>query len=263
MNDHNLDDLIIEDEHLHKSNKTKGILTILALLIVVLIIAIVLTKVILKEPKVDAVVIDESSQMISPELKLQPTPKAKKDTDTTQDSKYSGDSVDEEIDTTLDTDTKSEEKPSELQKPVVIKPKPVQTPKPVSKSKPIHTPKPVHTPKPIHKPTVKKVTITDEFEQTKPVSKPKTVNRPKPVQKPKAAQSTSQKYYIQVGSYSQEPSGNYLKIIKNSGFNYTVISSGGRKKLLVGPYGSRSAVDSALPKVRDRINKGAFVYKVK
>jgi DedD protein len=265
MNDHNLDDLIIEDEHLHKSDKTKGILTILALLIVVLIIVIVLTKVILKEPKVDAIVIDESAQLRSHDLKkLQPKPKAKNDTDTTQDSKYNGDSLNEEIDTTLDTDTKSEEKPSELQKPVVVtKPKPAQTPKHVSKPKPIHTPKPVHASKPIHKPTVKKVTITDEFEQTRPVSKPKTVNRPKPVQKPKAAQSTSQKYYIQVGSYSQEPSGNYLKIIKNSGFNYTVISSGGRKKLLVGPYGSRSAVDSALPKVRDRINKGAFVYKVK
>jgi len=253
MNDHNLDDLIIEDEQLHKSDKTKGILTILALLIVVLIIVIVLTKVILKEPQVDAIVIDESAQLRSHDLKkLQPKPKAKNDTDTTQGSEYSGDSVNEEIDTTLDTDSKSEEKSSELQKPVVVtKPKPVQTPKPVSKPKPVQKPKTVHTPKPIHKPTVKKVTITDEFEQTKPV------------QKPKATQSSSQKYYIQVGSYSQEPSGNYLKIIKNSGFNYTVISSGGRKKLLVGPYSSRSAVDSALPKVRDRINKGAFVYKVK
>jgi hypothetical protein len=32
---------------------------------------------------------------------------------------------------------------------------------------------------------------------------------------------------------------------------------------LIGPYSSREAVDRVLPKVRDRITKGAFVYKVK
>ena len=259
MNDHNLDDLIIGDEHLQKGDKTKGILTILALLIVVLIIAIVLTKVILKEPKVDAIVIDESAQMISPELKLQPTPKAKEDKEDIDDS------IEQKSDTTNtdstieDTVTIDEEKQEPLQKPIAVaKPKP--TPKPVVKPKPVEKPK--HIQKPT-KPVVQKVTITDEFEQTKPVSKPKPVSKTKPISNPKPTANTSHKYYIQVGSFSQQPSGRFLDIIKKSGFNYTIINASGRKKLLIGPYSSRSAVDSALPKVRDRINKGAFVYKVK
>jgi len=241
MNNHNLDDLIIGDEHLRKNNKTKGVLTILALLIIVLIIAIVLTKVILKEPKIDAVVIDDSTQMISPDLKLQSTSNSK-----VEDNKKSSDSTEDTIETITQKEDIQEQ---QLQKPVVV-----------PESKPKRMQKQMHE---VNKPTVKKVIITDEFEQIKPVSKPRVAANPKPVQKPKITQNISQKYYIQVGSYSQEPSGNYLRIIKNSGFNYTVISSAGRKKLLVGPYNSRSAVDSALPTVRDRINKGAFVYKVK
>ena len=71
MNDHNLDDLIIENIK-PKNGKAKSILTIIALLIVVLIVGIILTKIILKDPNTDQIALEkENSEMISPELTLQ------------------------------------------------------------------------------------------------------------------------------------------------------------------------------------------------
>jgi len=66
-----------------------------------------------------------------------------------------------------------------------------------------------------------------------------------------------------VGSFTQTPSSHFLSIIKNSGFNYhiTPATSAGTKKLLIGPYETRADVDTALVRVRDRINKRAFVVK--
>jgi len=70
-------------------------------------------------------------------------------------------------------------------------------------------------------------------------------------------------YFIQVGSFTQTPRARFLSVIKNSGFSYkiTPASSTGTKKLLIGPYASRAEVDTALVRVRDRINKSAFVVK--
>jgi len=71
MNDHNLDDLIIDNLE-PKNTKTKSFLTIIALLIIVLIVAIVLTKIILKDPNAERLALEEShTEHISPELTLQ------------------------------------------------------------------------------------------------------------------------------------------------------------------------------------------------
>ena len=71
MNDHNLDDLIIDNLE-PKNTKTKSFLTIIALLIIVLIVAIILTKIILKDPNAERLALEESNtEHISPELTLQ------------------------------------------------------------------------------------------------------------------------------------------------------------------------------------------------
>jgi len=259
MHDHNLDDLII-DEQTSNNSKAKGILTILALVIVVLIVAIVLTKVILKDPKVDAVVIDDSAKMLSPDLKLQDDIKEDK-TDTDEEIVTDEQKDEFDLDEEVIAKPKTEETTTEK---VVVKPPVESIKKPIAKPvvkphKPIH-----HTDTTVHKkPRVKQVKITDEFEQikTKP-SKPKVVHSSHVT---KSKVNVSEKYYIQVGSFTQTPSQSFLGIIKRSGFNYTITkpTANGTKKLLIGPYPSRQAVDKALQKVRDRINKGAFVYKVK
>ena len=98
------------------------------------------------------------------------------------------------------------------------------------------------------------------------VKKPKPVVQEvkKPVVKTPAPKNVSgKKYYIQVGSFKNQPSSRFISVIKNNGFNYRILrsSTDGTKKLLIGPYENRASVNSALVQVKDRINKSAFVVK--
>jgi len=95
---------------------------------------------------------------------------------------------------------------------------------------------------------------------------PKKVVQKKVEKKKKAEKknttSLSGAYYIQVGSFSQAPSRQFLGIIKSSGFNYKIMAGrSGSSKLLIGPYVNRVSAMDALPRVKDRINKSAFVVK--
>jgi len=250
MNDHNLDDLIIDNID-PKNSKTKSFLTIIALAIVVLIVAIILTKIILKDPQQQAVLEEDDTELISPELTLQHTPK------------------------TL-TPPKAPEKTETIKKEIALGKKETST----------HTPT-VST-------TKERVKITEEFSQTAKKDTKKEIEskrladekklkaeEAKRLQAQKAQAKADKKaltqkqeieakklgstkgYFIQVGSFTQTPSTRFLAVIKNSGFNYhiTAASKTGTKKLLIGPYDSRSDADTALVRVRDRINKSAFVIK--
>ena len=256
MNDHNLDDLIIDSIEPNHS-KTKSFLTIVALLIVFLIVGIILAKIYTNESNSATLSLEENhSELIAPELTLQAPSKVAKVKN------------EPSLSTIIEQEIKAPE----------VKPKEVTpVPKPVT---PIVVPKPVEIKKETvqiteeftQKPEVPKVTkpkvveaIIKKPETPKPVVKPvvpkpvQTVAKPKEVPTP-VADST---YYIQVGSFTQNPSSRFLSVIKNSGFNYTITkaNSQGIKKLLIGSYPSRASVDSALIQVRDRINKKAFVVK--
>ncbi len=76
-------------------------------------------------------------------------------------------------------------------------------------------------------------------------------------------ESTHTTYYIQVGYFSKMPSSQFLSVIKRSGFDYLITppNAKGNKKLLIGPYATRAEADRALVRVRDRINKSAFILK--
>jgi len=257
MHDHNLDDLIIDNIE-PKNRKTKSFLTIVALLIVVLIVAIVLTKILLKTPEDNGLKVeDDTTEMIAPELKLQAVPKK---VEKTKDELSLSNIIEQEI-----------KRPATAQK----KPEPIEKPLPVKKEEkteeilketvtitkeytqiPQAEKKPV---KVIEAPKPEKAVTPVVTEIPKPVVVPKKV--PQPVTPPKAVAKTT--YYIQVGSFSQNPSSRFLSVIKNSGFSYhiTKASSKGIKKLLIGPYESRTSVDTALVRVKDRINKSAFVVK--
>jgi len=256
MNDHNLDDLIIDSIEPNHS-KTKSFLTIVALLIVFLIVGIILAKIYTNEPKNAILTLEENnSELIAPELTLQAPSKVAK--------------VKEEpsLSTIIEQEIKA---PEEKIKEVTPEPKPAM---PVVVEKPVEIKKETVqiTQEFTQKPEIPKITtpkvvepIVKEPEAPKPVVKPvvvkpiKTVTKPKEVIKPVAHSS----YYIQVGSFTQTPSSRFLSVIKNSGFNYSITkaSSQGVKKLLIGPYPSRASVDSALIQVRDRINKKSFVVK--
>lgn len=289
MNDHNLDDLIIDNIN-PKNPKAKSLLTIIALAIVVLIVAIILTKVILKEPN-DKLAINQenNSEMISPDLTLQNAVKKE-----IIQEKLSLETSSKELDTDTDTIISSETITTAKKETFTKSDAPKKTikEKVVEKIKIEETkPKTVEIAQDIFDDEIETSTNNEaeKLAQEKEATKKKKLAKQerakqkaiaaKKLAKQKAAKETKRKeenrkkastqnqgsgrYYIQVGSFRQSPSKQFLSIIKKSGFSYkiTAPSSSGTKKLLIGPYASRSSADNALSRVRDRINKSAFVTK--
>jgi len=260
MNDHNLDDLIIDNIE-PKHNKAKSFLTIIALIIVVLIVAIVFTRTILKDPKDTQIGLEEDmTDMISPELTLQSAPEIKAPKEETKLSSM----IEKKLTTSKKTEEIKKETVEITEKAVIPKKTTTITvPKPVAE-KPI---KEVSVEKPITEKTPAKVIETEKVivphknhvrkETVKKVS-PAVVTVPK-----NNHTATAGSYYIQVGSFSQTPSTRFLNTIKKHGFSYKITppTANGTKKLLIGPYPSRADADNALIRVKDRINKGAFIVK--
>jgi DedD protein len=81
-------------------------------------------------------------------------------------------------------------------------------------------------------------------------------------------QSTKSGFYIQVGAfYSLQPSSKLLNNIKAEGFNYdiykTKVNSKNITKVIIGPYTTKSEAKNSLSSVREKINKSAYILKVK
>lgn len=274
MPDHNLDDLIIDTIE-PKNSKAKSFLTIIALAIVVMIVAIILSQIILKNPNEAILNEDDNTVVISPELTLQSV---------TQEESVKAPYIPtiEEI--------KPEVKLEENKKPTTVT---EETPE-VSKAKPIET---VQITNEFQeeanaraalaaelKASEKKATLEKEAadkarmqaEENKKIEAEKIANAkakaekksaPKPAEKVTKQTTQNKKithpYFIQVGSFTKNPSERFLGVIKKSGFNYQITSpaSNGLKKLLIGPYKTSAEVNNALKSVRDRINKSAFIIR--
>ena len=291
MNDHNLDDLIIDNLE-PKNSKTKSFLTIIALLIVVLIVAIILTKIILKDPNAEKIAFEENNtEMISPELTLQSAaePEVKK-----EEPKLSN-IIEDALKAPIQAPKAPKEEVVKETEPVKIAKEIIETPEPAEvktevknsakeeeklqqeyteareerlEKEKAEAKKAEAKQEAVKKEEAEKVVI-EEVKVAKPVP-PKMIEKAKvkpagrPVNVPvKAKSATSQAFYIQVGSFTKTPSKQFLGIIKNSGFNYKITpkAANGTKKLLIGPYKNRTSANSALPRVKDRINKNAFVIK--
>ena len=82
-----------------------------------------------------------------------------------------------------------------------------------------------------------------------------------------SAGSSSGDYFVQVGSFSGQPDVHTLSKISSYGFNYKIIqfNRGNEKvsKLLVGPYLHRSEVVTVLEKVKQNIQKDAFIAEIR
>jgi DedD protein len=295
MHDHNLDDLIIGTVPT-ENTKTKSFLTIVALLIVVMIVAIVLTKILLKTPDNNTLALEENmTEMIAPELKLQEAAKepepakepslssmiegetpppaqesvAKEEIPAPQDTSIPPQAQPQQTLTPTDTSDvaskESEVKDEDIQvaeagldEAVEITDEYTQTAQ--ENKKTVENKKTLEEKQPAKKPVEKKQ--TQEAVPT-PAPAKKTVAKPT-APKPVAVKPTStQTYYIQVGSFTTDPSARFLSSVQNSGFSYTIAAGGanGAKKLLIGPYPDRASADRALANVKDRINKSAFVTK--
>lgn len=257
MNDHNLDDLIIDDIQ-PTTNKTKTALTIVILLIAVLIVAVILTKIVLKDPNDEQIAFEKNNtELISPELTLQ---------NITEENEPKEPQDDTNLSTIIENETKATI-PAPVVKEEVAQI--VETAKVEETTKePIETAsvseKAVSEEK-VATPTVETTTQKEVTEPvaTKIIEKAKEEPVQRPANVPVSKSTVSQTYYIQVGSFTRSPSQQFLGVIKNSGFNYkiTPATASGTKKLLIGPYESRKAADAALANVKNRINKSAFVVK--
>jgi len=226
MNDHNLDDLIIDNLE-PKNTKTKSFLTIIALLIIVLIVAIILTKIILKDPNAERLALEEShTEHISPELTLQ---------------NHSAKEEPHAPAATLNVKESIEK---------IVKPTTVP---------------PLFQDEESEKLAQSTIDATEKLSQNKNKNKNKNKDKEKEkvASKNTKPEVISGDYYIQVGSFSKTPSSRFLSVITNAGFTYkiTSASSNGTKKLLIGPYLDKASAVDALAGVKNRINKSAFVIK--
>ncbi|QOY52887.1 SPOR domain-containing protein [Candidatus Sulfurimonas baltica] len=112
---------------------------------------------------------------------------------------------------------------------------------------------------------------TIEKEVIKEVSEPKITKqeRTKTAVKraPEVKITSSQNYYIQVGSFSKyKPNKKFLDSITNKGFKYkfheVTQNSKTLNKVLVGPFTSEKEAREALRTVRSSIEAGAFLIKI-
>lgn len=125
----------------------------------------------------------------------------------------------------------------------------VQTSKPAIVSTQSTTPKIAPTKKVDPKPEIKSEIKSEvKAEQSNPTT----------TSVPSANQTT---YYIQVGSFTQEPNKALYDRLNASGMKYTTQKSGDVTKVLVGPFQGEKSVNDAMGSVRQNIEPKAFKIK--
>jgi hypothetical protein len=110
----------------------------------------------------------------------------------------------------------------------------------------------------------KKIAMGD----AKPWKAKKVIKKEPPRIMPKATQaSVIGNYYVQVGSFSGQPSNDLLYKITKAGYHYKIIKFpvNGKQiaKLLIGPYRKRSDAVELLAKIKEQIQKDAFIAEVR
>ena len=68
-------------------------------------------------------------------------------------------------------------------------------------------------------------------------------------------------YYIQVGSFTKEPSKTLFDRLNASGLKYTTVPSGTATKVMVGPFQGEKAARDVLGTVKRNIESGAYITK--
>ncbi|WP_456381631.1 SPOR domain-containing protein [Hydrogenimonas sp.] len=234
-----LDNLIIQTE---KPSGLKKLLLAAAILLLVLIIIILVTRS-LVQPKQNP----HSSIILPPEPVAQVKPPTKEP-------------LFEEV--PIQEEKETEEKVSKVIDNVKRRqPEPETTVKPVEK------------PKEVEKKPVKRVETLQEIEAKKvqkrvekrAVATP-VPPRPEPIERKREKKVSKKSYYIQVGAFFlYPPEKRFLESIEREGLHYVIVKGrrGGKtfKKVMVGPYATKSAAKRDLPRVKKRINQNAYITK--
>lgn len=81
---------------------------------------------------------------------------------------------------------------------------------------------------------------------------------------PKAAAKAAEPmgtYYIQVGSFTKEPSKTLFDRLNASGLKYTTVPAGAATKVMVGPFQGEKAARDVLGTVKRNVEAGAYITK--
>ena len=103
--------------------------------------------------------------------------------------------------------------------------------------------------------------IKTEKSETKQ-EQPKKVTKPKPKPKPdhtKKVYGGHGTVYIQVGSFVKGPESSFIEKIRRAGFRFRIKEIDGKRRVYVGPFRSRQEAKSLLGIVRSKINPDAFI----
>lgn len=248
-----LDDLIISDNlGSKKSNDSKNMLTMIGLVLAVLIGAILLTKTVLEEPQKPKIPLEEN---LTNSALIQADMNESNETDINESMMLESNNsipANEEINTSVSEVST----PKTTVAPVVVAKKVVEktvTKEVVKKPLPVKEKVDTKTEVKTEKKDINKTTTA----KTEAKTETKTV-----AENTKKEQATNETYYAQVGSFSAKPNDGFISIIKSNGYNYKVIAGqNGSSKILIGPYNGREKAAEALVRIKDRINKSAFLVK--
>ncbi len=153
-----------------------------------------------------------------------------------------------------------------------VQPVKVNTP---TKTKPVVTAQKPHGTAVIKqdKPSTAKVTETKKVAQesvttktpvkatSQDTSTPSAAPKTAEVKTPAAASAAGQTYYIQVGSFTNEPNQALFDRLNASGMKYTTQKNGSVSKVLVGPFQGEKSVQDAMGTIRQNVEAKAFKIK--
>jgi len=275
----NLDDLILTDPE-PETPKSKGVLALLALVVLLIVVGAVLAKMIFSSPNDDAnatqneaikapvVAIDSSddsnkkaSEVNSSSIESDLTPldaedaqknvetvsldnKADKKADSGKSDKNSNDSADIDNNEPEDLSSNSNLNKENLAGSIVS-----------TRVNPV-----------THK---VETTVAKTKKQVKHIKHKNVVLKPNPTYTHKSNVKTSSytssyassgNTYIQVGSFAKGPAASFIRKIRNAGFRYRIREVNGYRRVLVGPFTSAKA-KKVLGRVKSRISPAAFITK--
>lgn len=250
-----LDDLIISDNlGSKKSNNSKNMLTMIGLVLAVLIGAILLTKTVLEEPQKPKIPLEEN---LTNSALVQADMNESNESDINESMMLESNTsipANEEINTSVSEVST----PKTTVAPVVVAKKVVEktvTKETVKKPLPVKEKVDAKTEIKTEKKDINKTATANT--EVKAKTETKTV-----AENTKKEQATNETYYAQVGSFSTKPNDGFISIIKSNGYSYKVVTGqNGSSKILIGPYSGREKATVALVKIKDRINKSAFLVK--
>jgi len=118
----------------------------------------------------------------------------------------------------------------------------------------------------------------DAFVRVPSTSSPKEVSKPEippEIEKPKVTQTPKQQttdeirsgYYIQVGSFSRTPNKKFIAKIESYNYTHAVqnvkVNGKSVNRLMIGPYTTRDLAKRDLLNIKNKLNKDAYIRKVR